>query len=209
MQTIRYENTDVNINQWLHEIELKEIEENTRFIIDFSEMDIDDDITFNGISPLKCNNNRLRKINCPNITELHCPHNNLDIIDCPNLKKLDCSYNGQINLNCPNLISLTCFDVISESISICTISGYYTELQQLTLPESVDAEDFECLICDEKRNKEIKCEQCNNSYCVPCFIEIFKASKFAKCPYCRLEFKNNIRLIHMERYIEQIRERLE
>ena len=45
--------------------------------------------------------------------------------------------------------------------------------------------DNKCNIC-YVNNKNIKCNQCNNKFCLDCYINVFKsnAGKFI-CPYCR------------------------
>jgi len=54
METIKYQDTNININDWLESIRLREVNENKRFIIDFSNKGIEGNFIFNGYSELKC-----------------------------------------------------------------------------------------------------------------------------------------------------------
>jgi hypothetical protein len=42
----------------------------------------------------------------------------------------------------------------------------------------------ECRICFELRNDFVKCSQCVNSVCAPCY-SVLEGRGFAKCPFCR------------------------
>jgi len=51
-------------------------------------------------------------------------------------------------------------------------------------------EYISCSICSEDmKHKKVSCPHCANYWCIPCYINIFRANRgLIKCPYCRFEY---------------------
>ena len=50
---------------------------------------------------------------------------------------------------------------------------------------------FECTICFIESNRITSCNKCSSSWCIKCYINIFRANQgIIKCPFCRYEIGN-------------------
>jgi ribosomal protein L37AE/L43A len=62
---------------------------------------------------------------------------------------------------------------------------------------SEDADDKECHICEDfdskVNNSQISCPKCANTYCMYCYIDMFKKNKgLILCPFCRFQCGNQL-----------------
>jgi len=67
----------------------------------------------------------------------------------------------------------------------------------------------DCLICCNPIESSISCNECCNSWCGECYINIFKSNQgIIKCPFCKNEYGDYCPPYMMEVCIEDIRNKL-
>jgi len=163
MEKIVYEDTTININEWLESIRLREIEENKNFIIDINNKYIEGEIIFNGFSKLLCCNNLLTKITCPNVVILECSNNNLVELYCENVVILDCANNKLTELILDNVIVLNCHDNKLSRIECQKVNKIWCDNNELVEFINYNIKEIYC------NNNKLTTLYCPNASKLHCF----------------------------------------
>jgi len=67
----------------------------------------------------------------------------------------------------------------------------------------------DCLICCNPVVSSISCNECCNTWCDDCYINLFRSNQgIIKCPFCKDEYGNYCPPFMMEICIEEIRNKL-
>jgi len=197
-QTITYENTDIDIRQWLNDIVLREYNENRRFDIDISNNDIEGDIVFNGRSQLNCSNNRIRSLVCPYVPRLLCNNNDLNLLRCPLVNYLNCAFNRELT----EVVCHDNTDVICDNT--CNVIRDDRRVVELPLPR-ITYGNHDCDLCFTDSNRSVRCNRCNRTHCYSCFIISYNYNnRIVNCPFCRSEINFNIDAVDLNAYVRRL-----
>jgi hypothetical protein len=122
-----------------------------------------------------------------NLIYLHYQNDSFDFIRNPDTEYIEVIINGRSNLT---LLYCHKWSEIKRAIDMRTTGSI----------------NKSCEICCNSARMVAICTKCSNTYCIDCYIDLFKAGNgIITCPYCRYSIGSNKPECMMELCIGQIK----